>query len=79
MLIGFRVTLTRFLEFLPTVYDHAMLYLIGQDNGSKNKSKFKFIISVVHLEGFEEVVIKSWREPLEGRHMYVIWNKLIRL
>lgn len=56
-----------------------MLYLIGQDNGSKNKSKFKFIISVVHLEGFEEVVIKSWREPLEGRHMYVIWDKLIRL
>lgn len=31
---------------------------------------------MANLERYEEVVSRSWREPLVGIPMYVLWNKL---
>ncbi|KAI5405917.1 hypothetical protein KIW84_052605 [Lathyrus oleraceus] len=31
------------------------------------------------MEGFNEAIEKNWREPINGRPVYVIWKKLQRL
>ena len=43
------------------------------------KSHFKFINGSVDLDGYNDAVSASWREPITGRPMFVVWEKLMCL
>lgn len=59
----------------PCVFGYALIYLIGQAKVSFKKYQFKFINCIVDMEGYEAIVTKSWRELLEGKPMYMLWQK----
>ncbi|KAK2370109.1 hypothetical protein QL285_083191 [Trifolium repens] len=65
----------------PGVSDHALLCLRGHDiaNIPAHKSNFKFLNCVIDMPDFSDCVSRCWNEPLNGRPMFVLWRKLLRL
>ncbi|XP_045791547.1 uncharacterized protein LOC123886260 [Trifolium pratense] len=64
----------------PGISDHALLCLKGHDNAiSTSKSQFKFLNCVTTMADFTDCVSRCWNEPLDGRPMFVLWRKLLRL
>ncbi|XP_058726185.1 uncharacterized protein LOC131597508 [Vicia villosa] len=73
---GFHDSMDIKLKFSPlSVSDHALLYL-EQKNYRHKASRFKFHNCITEMEGFKETVENSWREPITGTTMYILWNKL---
>lgn len=64
----------------PSVFDHALLCLnqTTYDRRQK-KTNFKFINITTNMDEFPSKVTNSWREPLVGRPMVVVWQKQKRL
>jgi hypothetical protein len=68
------------LEILPpSVSDHSLLCLRDSEPREARSTNFKFTNSVIHIAGYHDVVNHSWRKPLPGRPMAVLWFKLMRL
>ncbi|KAH1203129.1 hypothetical protein GmHk_17G049445 [Glycine max] len=63
----------------PNVSDHTLLWLQHRDRVILKKSHFKFINGSVDLDGYNDAVSASWREPITGRPMFVVWEKLMCL
>lgn len=62
-----------------SVSDHALLWLRNHDKYHVKNKLFKFINYTVDIEGYANKVSTNWRDPIQGRHMYVLWEKLKRL
>lgn len=60
----------------PSVSDNTLFCLKGSDNKLKKKDNLKFMSSTTDMDGFMFVVARRWREPIHGRSMYVLWEKL---
>ncbi|KAL5127208.1 hypothetical protein HKD37_14G039672 [Glycine soja] len=63
----------------PSVSDHALLCLADPGNTAGRQFHFKFSNCLTDLEEYHSTVSNSWNEPLNGRPMYVLWEKLKRL
>lgn len=64
----------------PGILDHALLYLESQTRDrSRRRPSFKFLNNVTTMEGYKTRVANSWREPITGMHMYVVWKKFQRI
>ncbi|PNX80016.1 hypothetical protein L195_g036010 [Trifolium pratense] len=65
----------------PSISDHALLCLKGPDNAisTSPKSQFKFLNCVTTMADFFYCVSRCWNEPLDGRPMFVLRRKLLRL
>ncbi|XP_058775224.1 uncharacterized protein LOC131649480 [Vicia villosa] len=63
----------------PSVSDHGLLFLQNQEPQYPKKPRFKYLNCVTDVEGYEQKVINNWNEPIVGRPMYVLWQKLRRL
>lgn len=63
----------------PSISDHALLPLNGEENKTSKKRKFKFLNSATDVEGYEKSISTNWKEPLRGKPMFVLWKKLQRL
>lgn len=59
----------------PSVSYHAMICLKRKHGTYRKISNFNFINSVNDMEGFMNVVARSWDDPINGRPMYVLWKK----
>ncbi|XP_058734236.1 uncharacterized protein LOC131605968 [Vicia villosa] len=53
----------------PNVSDHAMLYLAGPGLNRNKSHHFKFNNNWVDVKGYNEVVERSWKQPLRGKPM----------
>lgn len=62
-----------------SVSDHSLLCLTGQENHVFRKALFKFFNCVVDLNGYDMAIMKSWNDPIVGKPMHVLWQKLKRL
>lgn len=62
----------------PCVSVHALLFLQEQVQRTTTKRYFKFQNMVTTSEGFLEVVITNWQQPLIVNAMYILWKKLKR-
>ncbi|XP_058726956.1 uncharacterized protein LOC131598361 [Vicia villosa] len=60
----------------PIVSDHALLQVVNETQKVINNRRFKFYNRVIELASYEEVVKKSWDEPLDGSPMFILWRKL---
>lgn len=63
----------------PSVSEHALLCLADPGNTAGRQFHFKFSNCLTDLEEYHSTVSNSWNEPLNGRPMYVLWEKLKRL
>ncbi|CAI8617257.1 unnamed protein product [Vicia faba] len=63
----------------PSVSDHALLCLSGQEKRESRRSNFKFINRVVSMERYHATIVTSWNKLMEGRPMSILWHKLMRL
>ncbi|CAL5212160.1 unnamed protein product [Lathyrus oleraceus] len=64
----------------PSVSDHALLCLEKKREDRKGrKVNFKFTNCIADLDLFLENVNNSWKHPLYGSPMKIIWKKLQRL
>ncbi|CAJ2661953.1 unnamed protein product [Trifolium pratense] len=65
----------------PGISDHALMCLNGRENSPTvpRTSNFKFLNCVTTMAGFSDCVSNCWNVPLDGRPMFVLWRKLIRL
>lgn len=76
----FQETRNKSLKCLPpSVFDHAMLCLEENKSRITKARRFKFYNCLTNMEGFAEVVERSWKEPISGTTMFILWNKLHRL
>ncbi|WJX68825.1 hypothetical protein P8452_53158 [Trifolium repens] len=65
----------------PGISDHALLCLSEHVHMQTPlmKSHFKFLNCVTHMPNFSDSVAQSWNVPLNGKPMFVLWQKLLRL
>ncbi|CAK8539305.1 unnamed protein product [Lathyrus sativus] len=64
----------------PSVSDHAILLLNSHElDRQKRMNHFKFLNNVNDMDGYQKEVPNRWRAPLNGRPMYVLWKKQIRV
>lgn len=63
----------------PSISDHALLYLKRNDDKKRKMTNFKFFKSTADMAYFLDTINKSWKENINGRHIYVLWKKLQRL
>jgi hypothetical protein len=63
----------------PNVSDHCILHLKEQGQRQFSQVQFKFSNCITKLNGFLDIVSQSWRKPMQGRPMSVLWKKLHRL
>lgn len=62
----------------PNVTDHALLH-ICEIKTSYKKGGFKFNNCIVDTDGYNEVVLNSWKIKMQGSPMNILWHKLTRL
>lgn len=67
---------TTFRIMHPNVSNHTLFWMKNREKNPSRRYHFKFINFVVDMGGYAEIVKKSWNEPIIGRLMYVMWEKL---
>ncbi|CAK8543759.1 unnamed protein product [Lathyrus sativus] len=68
------------LKFLPpNISDHAMLYLVYNQEHRKPPRQFKFSNCIIELPGYDTLVKKNSDGHIRGSPMFVLWHKLKRL
>jgi hypothetical protein len=65
----------------PGISDHSLLCLTGPVpiSSTPRKSQFKFLNCVTAMPNFLDCVTACWNEHIEGKPMFVLWKKLLRL
>ncbi|KAK2424473.1 hypothetical protein QL285_034827 [Trifolium repens] len=65
----------------PGIFDHSLLCLTGSVpvHTTPHKSQFKFLNCVTAMPNFLDYVATSWNAHIEGKPMFVLWKKLLRL
>jgi hypothetical protein len=65
----------------PGISDHALLCLSEHVHMQTPlmKSHSKLLNCVTHMPNFSDSVAQSWNVPLNGKPMFVLWQKLLRL
>ncbi|CAK8564653.1 unnamed protein product [Lathyrus sativus] len=65
----------------PSVSDHSLLFLTGNDQVHKRYRKpiFRFYNCIMDFEGYGALVENNWSVPIKGNPMFILWNKLMRL
>lgn len=62
----------------PNISDHSMLHISGTV-GIRKWNHFKFNNYLLDVNGFQDMVNRSWTNPARGNPMQILWYKLQRL
>ncbi|CAK8562590.1 unnamed protein product [Lathyrus sativus] len=63
-----------------SVSDHAILLLNSHElNRQKRMNHFKFLNNMNDMDVYQKEVTNRWRDPFNGRPMFVLWKKQIRV
>lgn len=63
----------------PGGSDHALLWLGNKETLQPIRPHFNYFNCMVDMEGYAEKVKDNLNFPINGRPMYVVWEKLKRL
>lgn len=58
---------------------HSMIVIKKHEQLQFRRNKFKFINYTAELDRFYETISTSWNILLNGKLMFVVWKKLLRL
>lgn len=63
----------------PGVSHHALLYVRNDDQVKKGNLQFKFVNSVIDMEGYQKIIEEKWKENVNGSPMITLWKKLMKM